>query len=100
MEGDREPPTVLIICSAMPEKGISSWHEWWMEMSLGVITSNQNRNDKVSSASIQGHQHKKNPRLSTQVQAKTITALLQKFKLKVLGHPPYTPDLSPCDYSI
>ena len=32
--------------------------------------------------------------------ANTIMALLQKFKLKVLGHPPYTPDLSPCDYSI
>ena len=48
MEGDREPPTPLIICSAMPGKGMSFWHEWWLEMSIGVITSNQNRNDKVS----------------------------------------------------
>ena len=27
-------------------------------------------------------------------------ALLQKFKWEVLGHPPYNPDLSPCDYTI
>ena len=32
--------------------------------------------------------------------ANTITALLQKFKWEVLGHPPYSPDLSPCDYAI
>ena len=32
--------------------------------------------------------------------ANTITALLQKFKWEVLGHPPYSPDLSPCDYII
>ena len=32
--------------------------------------------------------------------ANTIMALLQKFKWKVLGHPPYSPDLSPCDYAI
>ena len=43
----------------MPGKGMSSWHEWWLEMSLGVITLNQNRNDKVSSGSIQGHYHQK-----------------------------------------
>ena len=30
----------------------------------------------------------------------TITALLQKFKWEVPGHPPYSPDLSPCDYAI
>ena len=28
-------------CSAVPGKGMSSWHEWWLEMSLGVISSNQ-----------------------------------------------------------
>ena len=32
--------------------------------------------------------------------ANTITALLQKFKWEVVGHPPYSPDLSPCDYAI
>ena len=32
--------------------------------------------------------------------ANTITALLQKFKWEVLGHSPYSPDLSPCDYAI
>ena len=32
--------------------------------------------------------------------ANTITALLQKFKWEGLGHPPYSPDLSPCDYVI
>ena len=32
--------------------------------------------------------------------ANTITVLLQKFKWEVLGHPPYSPDLSPCDYAI
>ena len=32
--------------------------------------------------------------------ANTITALLQKFKWEVLGHPPYSTDLSPCDYAI
>ena len=69
MEADREPPTaVLIICSAMPVKELSSWLEWWLDMSLGVI-SNQNRNDKVSSGSIYGHHHhQKNPKSSTQVQ--------------------------------
>ena len=30
----------------------------------------------------------------------TIIALLQKFKWEVLGHPPYSPDLSPCNYVI
>ena len=30
----------------------------------------------------------------------TITALLQKFNWEVLGHPPYSPHLSPCDYAI
>ena len=75
MEGDREPPTwisarstVLIICSTMPGKGMSLWHKWLLEMSLDVITSNQNRNDKVSSGCILGHHHQKNPRPSTQVQ--------------------------------
>ena len=63
-----EWPTVFIICSAMSGKGMSFWHEWWLEMSLGVITSNQNRNDKVSSGSFQGHHHQKNLRPSTQVQ--------------------------------
>ena len=29
--------------------------------------------------------------------ANAITALSQKFKWEVLGHPPYSPDLSPCD---
>ena len=43
-------------------------NEWWLEVSLGVITSNQNRNDKVSSERIQGHHHQQNPRSSTQVQ--------------------------------
>ena len=37
-------------------------------MSLGVITSNQNQNNKVSSGSIQDHHHQKNPRSFTQVQ--------------------------------
>ena len=32
--------------------------------------------------------------------ANTITALLQKFKWEVIGHPPYSPDFSPCDYAI
>ena len=32
--------------------------------------------------------------------AKTITALFQKFKWEVLGHPSYSPDLSPCNYII
>ena len=32
--------------------------------------------------------------------ANTITVLLQKFKLEILGHPPYSLDLSPCDYAI
>ena len=32
--------------------------------------------------------------------ANPITALLQKFKWEVLGHTPYSPDLSPCDYTI
>ena len=32
--------------------------------------------------------------------ANTITALSHKFKWEVLGHPPYSPDLSPCDYDI
>ena len=67
-EGHQELPTVLIICSAIPGKGMSSWHEWWLEMSLGVITSNRNWNDIVSSGSIQDHHHQKNPRPSTQVQ--------------------------------
>ena len=31
--------------------------------------------------------------------ANTITALLQKFKWEILGHPPYSPALSPCDYA-
>ena len=156
-----EWPTVLIICSAMPGKGMSSWHEWWLEMSLDVITSKQNRNRKVSSGSFQSHHHQKSPRPSTQVQgrlcwrysltkmapsdrlpaawddsecpalltkmttlrqvtkskwsgklthgviqlhdiarphmANTIMALLQKFKWEVLGRPPYSSDLSPCD---
>ena len=50
-------PTVLIICSAMPEMEMSSWHEWWLEISLCVITSNQKQNDKVSGGSIQDHHH-------------------------------------------
>ena len=32
--------------------------------------------------------------------ANTIMALLQKFKWEVLGHPPYNPDHSPCDYAM
>ena len=32
--------------------------------------------------------------------ANTIMALLQKFKWEVLGRPPYSSDLSPCDYVI
>ena len=32
--------------------------------------------------------------------ANTITTLLQKFKWEVLSHPPYSPNLSPCDYAI
>ena len=32
--------------------------------------------------------------------AKTITSLWQKFEWDVLCHPPYSPDLSPCDYAI
>ena len=32
--------------------------------------------------------------------ANTITTHLQKFKWEVLSHPPYSPDLSPCDYAI
>ena len=32
--------------------------------------------------------------------ANTITVLLQKFKWEVLSHPPYSADLSPCDYAI
>ena len=31
--------------------------------------------------------------------ANTIMALLQRFKWVILGHPPYSPDLSPCDYA-
>lgn len=31
--------------------------------------------------------------------ANKITALVQKFKWKVLGQPPYSPDLCPCDYA-
>ena len=31
--------------------------------------------------------------------ANTITPLLQKFKWEVLGHPPYSPEISPCDYA-
>ena len=31
-----EWPTVLIICRGMPGKGMNSWHEWCLEMSLGV----------------------------------------------------------------
>ena len=54
-----EWPTVLIICSAMPGKGMSSWHKWRLEMSLSVIILNQNQNYKVSSGSIQGHYHQK-----------------------------------------
>ena len=38
-----------------------------------------------------------NPRPHT---VNTITALLQKLKWEVLYHPPYCPDLSPCDYAI
>ncbi|GBM92751.1 Mariner Mos1 transposase [Araneus ventricosus] len=30
--------------------------------------------------------------------AKAAKELLQKFKWKVLSHPPYSPDLSPCDF--
>ena len=30
----------------------------------------------------------------------TIAALLKKFKWEVIGHPSYSPDLSPCDYVI
>ena len=60
-----EWPTVLIICSAMPGKGMSFWHEWWLEMSFGIITSNQKRNDKVSSGSIQGHHHQKSKAIHT-----------------------------------
>ena len=165
MDGDRESLNVLINCSAMPGKGMRSWHEWWMEMSLVVITSNQNRNEKVSSGSIQDHHHKKNSKtihtsagkvmltfvfeqdgpllidflqrgttvnvqlysqtLTTLRQAikskrpgkltrvvlllhdnarphtaNTITALLQKYKWEVVNLPPYSPDLSPCDYAI
>ena len=165
MEGDREPLTALIICSSIQGKGMSFWHGLWVEMSLGVITSNKNRNDKVSSGGTQGHheqnglnaihtragkvilkfffdqdghflieflQHgttvnaqsylqslitvhqamkSKRPEKLTRVvillhdnarlhTAVTITALLQKFKWEVLGHPPYSPDLSPCDYAI
>ena len=32
--------------------------------------------------------------------ANIITALLKKFKWDIPGHPPYNPDLSPCDYAI
>ena len=32
--------------------------------------------------------------------ANTIPAFLQKLKWEVLGHPTYSPDLSPCDYTI
>ena len=32
--------------------------------------------------------------------ANTITALLHKFNWGVLGHPPFSQDLSPCDYAI
>ena len=32
--------------------------------------------------------------------ANTIKGLMQNFKWEVLGHPPYSPDLSPCDYAI
>ncbi|KAJ4430454.1 hypothetical protein ANN_22670 [Periplaneta americana] len=30
----------------------------------------------------------------------TIAALLQNFKWEILGHPPHSPYLSPCDYAI
>ncbi|KAF8766342.1 hypothetical protein HNY73_019415 [Argiope bruennichi] len=40
-------------------EGNESWRVWWLEMSLDDITSKQNRNDKVSSGSIEGHHHKK-----------------------------------------
>ena len=148
----------------MPGKGMTSWHEWWLKMSVGFITSNQNRNDKVSSGGIQGHHHEKiqyhphkcskgyadillsprrppsgrlpavqdnsecpallanldHPSPSDQIKtpgkltcgvillhdnarphtANTITALLLKFKWQVLGHPPYSPHLPPCNYAI
>ena len=32
--------------------------------------------------------------------ADKIKALLQKFRWEVLSHPPYSPDLSPCNYAI
>ena len=170
MEGDREPSTwisawstVLIVCSAMPGKGTSSWHECWLEMRLGVIASNQNRNDSLQWKHPVSPQQKY-PRPSTEVQesscwrfslantvpglidflqsgitvnaqrysqtltiirqvikskppasspvrsllhdnarphrSNTMTALLQKIKRKVVGHPPYSPDRSPCDYAI
>ena len=171
MEGDREPPTwisvrptLLIMCSAMPGKGMSSWHEWWLEMSLGVITSNQNRNDKRLQWKHPGSPQPKNSKaihtnagkvmltfffktapwwytscsagqqwipsctrrpwtpfakgsnrnepgkLTQRVilfhdsarphTANTITAVFQKIIWEVLGLPPYSPDLSPCDYDI
>ena len=76
MKGDREPPTVLIICSVMPGKRLSSWHKWWLELNLGVIILNHTRNDKVSSGSIQGHHLPKNPRPSTKVQERLWDVLL------------------------
>ncbi|KAJ4449426.1 hypothetical protein ANN_00825 [Periplaneta americana] len=52
------------------------------------------RPDKITPGVILLHD---NARLNT---ANTITAIMQKIKWEVLGHPPYSPDLSPCDDAI
>ena len=155
-------PTLLIICSAMPGKGMSSWHEWWMEMSLGVEPESKWQSLQCKHPGspppkkIQCHPRKcrksyadvllwpRRPLLIDFLQcettvnaqwysqtlttlhqaikskwpgklthgvilfhdntrphtANTITALLQKFKWEVLGHPPHSSDLSPHDYAI
>ena len=48
-------------------------------MSLGVITSKQNRNNKVSSGSIQGHHHQKNNKKSKAIDTSAGKVMLMFF---------------------